>query len=257
MKKYIFLLGFALLIGFTATAQWTSGGGISYTTDKVGIGTATPEVPLHMLDGVAGSIAIQEKVLNTNAGASLIMRKARGTIASKLTPLNNDIIGGLFGLVWQGTAYRPSATLRFFVDGDVTGASTAGKIIFQTQPAGSSANGTLLDRMIIRENGFVGIGTNNPQSLLSVNGKVSAKEVEVTLSGWSDFVFASDYTLRPLSEVESFIAANRHLPDVPSEAQVLENGMNVGEMSATLLQKIEELTLYIIDLNKRIAELEK
>jgi hypothetical protein len=108
-----------------------------------------------------------------------------------------------------------------------------------------------------------GAGTFNTTMILDkdgglkLDGKFTSTEIEVKLDVWSDFVFYDDYYLRPLTEVEQFIQTNRHLPDVPSEAEVLANGVNVGEMSATLLQKIEELTLYIIDLNKRIAELEK
>ena len=118
--------------------------------------------------------------------------------------------------------------------------------------------------LLFNNAGAVGIGVAEADVAklagvaLGVNGKIVAEEIEVKLyAGWPDFVFNEAYNLRPLCEVEKFIKTNRHLPDVPSEAQVIENGVNVGEMSATLLQKIEELTLYIIDLNKRIEELEK
>jgi hypothetical protein len=260
MKKNIIILGLFLLVGATAMAQWTTTGTTIHPTtltNKVGVGVtdATTASFYILRENLTGQTAAQERIDPSNAGAALLMRKARGTsVATKSAPLNNDVIGGLFGQAWDGAAWRNLATMRFLADGNVSAGNSGGKVVFQTTPTGTTA---LATRMTIRENGFVGIGTENPQSLLAVNGKVSAKEVEVTLSGWSDFVFASDYTLRPLSEVESFINTNKHLPDVPSEAQVLENGMNVGEMSATLLQKIEELTLYIIDLNKRIAELEK
>ena len=83
-----------------------------------------------------------------------------------------------------------------------------------------------------------------------MNGKVNCKEVEVTLDGWADHVFKKDYKLRPLDEVESFISQNNHLPDVPGESEILKNGSNLGQMDAILLQKIEELTLYVIQLKK-------
>ncbi len=92
---------------------------------------------------------------------------------------------------------------------------------------------------------------------LFLDGKLTSTEIEVKLDVWPDFVFADDYELMSLHEVESYIQQNRHLPNVPSEAQVLENGVNVGEMTSILLQKVEELTLHIIELNKRIEELEK
>lgn len=74
---------------------------------------------------------------------------------------------------------------------------------------------------------------------------------------WSDFVFENDYDLPTLEEVEEHIAENGHLPEIPSEAEVTENGINLGEMDAKLLQKIEELTLYLIEQNKEIKELKK
>ena len=103
-------------------------------------------------------------------------------------------------------------------------------------------------------NGNLGVGTSNPTSRLSVNGNIRAHEVKLELTGWSDFVFEPTYRLRPLSEVESFILANRHLPDIPSESEVLENGIELGAMDAKLLQKIEELTLYMISMEKRLKE---
>lgn len=103
--------------------------------------------------------------------------------------------------------------------------------------------------------GNVGIGTLNPGSFkLAVEGKIGAREVKVQSSGWADFVFAEDYVLPPLAEVEQFIKENKHLPEVPSEAEVKENGIELGKMDALLLQKIEELTLYMIELKKENEE---
>ncbi len=98
----------------------------------------------------------------------------------------------------------------------------------------------------------VGIGTTNIGSYkLAVNGSIRSKEVKVE-ANWSDFVFFKDYELRTLEEVEQYINEKGHLPEIPSEAEVAENGINLGEMNAKLLQKIEELTLYMIDINKQI-----
>jgi hypothetical protein len=98
--------------------------------------------------------------------------------------------------------------------------------------------------------GKVGIGTTNPQSILAVNGTITAKDVMVTNSGWPDFVFDPKYRLRPLSEVGVYIRAHGHLPDVPSAKEVAERGLSLGEMQATLLAKIEELTLHVIRLDE-------
>jgi hypothetical protein len=111
--------------------------------------------------------------------------------------------------------------------------------------------------LTITTTGNVGIGMADPGSYkLAVEGKIGAREVNVTTSGWSDYVFHKDYHLRPLREVQKFISENHHLPDVPSEKEVLTNGQNLGEMNAILLKKIEELTLYIIKQEERIQALE-
>ncbi len=98
--------------------------------------------------------------------------------------------------------------------------------------------------------GNVGIGTNSPRSKLAVNGTITAKEIVVTENGWSDFVFEEGYRLPPLEEVEQYIKKNKHLPNIPSVAEVAANGVSLGKMQAKLLQKIEELTLYMIELKK-------
>lgn len=104
--------------------------------------------------------------------------------------------------------------------------------------------------------GNVGIGTLTTGSYrLAVEGKIGAREVNVTTSAWSDYVFKEDYSLRPIYDVEKYIEENHHLPEVPSEKEVLANGQNLGEMNAILLKKIEELTLYIIDQQKEIDAL--
>ena len=98
---------------------------------------------------------------------------------------------------------------------------------------------------------------SNTDYKLSVDGKAVFKEAVVTLDNWADFVFENNYKLRKLEEVEAFIKENHHLPDVPSEKEVKENGVSLGEMDAILLQKIEELTLYMIELKKENEALKK
>lgn len=93
---------------------------------------------------------------------------------------------------------------------------------------------------------------------LNNNGVLRAREIIIDAAIlWSDFVFEANYDLKPLSEVEDYIKTNGHLPDVPSEAEVKQNGINVAEMDAILLRKIEELTLHSIEQEKRIANLEE
>lgn len=107
------------------------------------------------------------------------------------------------------------------------------------------------------KNGSIGIGTATPDSKLAVNGKIHAKEVKVDLLGWPDYVFESDYNLPSLQEVENHIAEEGHLPNIPSASEVEKDGIQLGEMNAKLLQKIEELTLYMIAQNKKTEKLQK
>lgn len=103
----------------------------------------------------------------------------------------------------------------------------------------------------------VGIGTANTFGYdLAVNGTIGAREVNVEFSSaWPDFVFTDQYNLMDLFEVETYIKENNHLPDVPSANEVEENGLNLGEMDSKLLQKIEELTLYMIEIKKEVKSL--
>ncbi len=113
-------------------------------------------------------------------------------------------------------------------------------------------------KMTITANGNVGINTTAPGAYqLAVEGTIGARAIEVKATAWADFVFDKNYKLRPLKEVEDSINANKHLPGVPSEEQVKKDGINVANMNAILLQKIEELTLYAIEQNKRMEAIEK
>ena len=114
-------------------------------------------------------------------------------------------------------------------------------------------NGT--NRMLIQNNGNIGIGTASPAYKLDVNGTIRANEIIVNTTG-ADFVFAEDYQLRPLSEVKAFIQENKHLPEIKSAQEMQENGVGINELQTQLLQKIEELTLYILQQEDRIKALE-
>lgn len=143
---------------------------------------------------------------------------------------------------------------------------------------------SMQSRMIINERGQVGIGmdfetqsfngnhfavggntallgntcikcTDSKGAALAVNGLILATEVLVKHKsdiGWPDYVFAPSYQLRSLGEVERFVKANKHLPEVPSAEQVSAQGVNLSEMNATLLKKVEELTLYLIEQDKQM-----
>lgn len=105
--------------------------------------------------------------------------------------------------------------------------------------------------------GNVGIGTTMPDSKLSVNGKIRAHEIKVETANWPDSVFAKGYVLPSLAETEKHIKEKGHLPGIPSAKEAEANGIDLGDMNAKLLQKIEELTLHLIDQSKLIETYSK
>jgi len=105
--------------------------------------------------------------------------------------------------------------------------------------------------------GSVGIGTPDPKGYkLAVNGKARVHEIKVEVDNWPDYVFKEDYKRQTLSQLDQFIKLNKRLPDMPSAKEAETNGVDLGEMNKKLLQKIEELTLYLIEKDKQIQLLE-
>lgn len=143
--------------------------------------------------------------------------------------------------MYSKTAAR-KGELRF-----VYGGGSFGEIHFYHYNGSSWSLKTKIDK-----NGNWGIGTTNicPDCKLSVNGKIRATEVVID-SGWADYVLQPSYQLRPLEEVEAFIKENQHLPGVDSAATVKEKGLDLSKTSVMMMEKIEELTLYMIELKKQ------
>ncbi|MFC1226720.1 hypothetical protein ACFE6N_23150 [Pedobacter sp. BG31] len=122
----------------------------------------------------------------------------------------------------------------------------------------SWSNSTYYVHMVVGADGKVGIGTETfGAERLAVNGNIRAREVKVEATGWPDFVFQKDYKIGSLVDLARYINKNKHLPGVPSAEDVEKNGIELGEMNKLLLQKIEELTLYMISQQKEIDELKK
>ncbi|WP_201747950.1 hypothetical protein [Chitinophaga vietnamensis] len=145
--------------------------------------------------------------------------------------MNPDFHGGSYIYSYNDTVYTP--------------------LVFQSVNfqvlTGTNA---LTERLRVTESGNVGIGTSNPQEKLSVNGNILAKRVRVS-QNWADYVFDPAYTLKPLNEVHHFIQANKHLPDMPAAKVIEQEGLDLGEIIKQQQVKIEELTLYVIDQDKR------
>ncbi|MEX0275718.1 MAG: hypothetical protein AB3N16_15205 [Flavobacteriaceae bacterium] len=104
--------------------------------------------------------------------------------------------------------------------------------------------------------GNVGIGITNPTDELEVNGTVHSKGIKANMTGWPDYVFGAEYKLPSLEEIEKYIHQHGHLPNMPSASEVATDGILLGEMNKRLLEKIEELTLYILEENKSLKQTE-
>lgn len=106
-------------------------------------------------------------------------------------------------------------------------------------------------------NGNVGIGTATPTEKLSVNGNIRAKEIKVETANWPDYVFEPEYQKISLDSLEQFISTHKHLPNIQPAKEIIDNGIALGELNKILVEKIEELTLYLIDQNKQIKVLQE
>ncbi len=175
----------------------------------------------------------------------------------------NTANGSYFGMI----SFRSTANLGGSLGGILatipqshTSSSRPVSLSFLTTPIGTTQPQAVL---YLDAGGNVGIGTTSPQYKLAVNGSIGAKDIIVTTTGWPDYVFRPGYRLRPLSEISAYIQKHQHLPGIPTEAEVKEKGVSVGEMQTKLLAKIEELNLHMIqqdkdnrELRERLAQLE-
>jgi hypothetical protein len=193
----------------------------------VGIGTINPSTKLTVVGNDTGSETI---TLDNTSSSNL-----------RITLVRYGSAGG--GDYWTGLNSANTGSLG--ADGLFVFRSTGGLVFSGSYQA---------EHMRVNTLGNVLIGKTtqvNTAYKLDVNGGVRANSIVVNTTG-ADFVFAKNYRLRPLSEVESFIQANHHLPEIAPAAQMQAEGVSVGELQTQLLQKIEELTLYLIEQNKKI-----
>lgn len=209
-----------LLFSFTGIAQWTGTSIPTTTSGSVGIGTTAPTARL-----------------NIN---SLLSSSGGGYVGLPFKIENTSGIGGneanLFEIHDQALVFPGPAPKRLIYW--ITNKGSVG-IANSLRIGSTAANGAYINYK------------------LSVDGDMIAKRCVIQVSNWADYVFNEDYKLPALREVEEFIGENKHLPGVPSEAEVKEQGIEIGEMNKILMQKIEELTLYIIEQDKKIKRLEQ
>lgn len=223
----------------TNTLQFTTNDStrMAIVDGKIGIGTTNPQAKLHINGTIRGG----------GAYGSLQIKTSTGNL--EFGPMDSGY--SRFKTSMGGYHFDKKLILG---TGELSSSST---LVFNTNYSTHC--------MTMLTNGNVGIGTTNPSYRLDVageihadsmvlNGMLQAEEILVKLTG-ADFVFSDDYQLRPLSEVKDFIERNKHLPEIKSAQEMQTNGVTVNELQTQLLQKIEELTLYLIQQEQTILEL--
>ena len=204
---------------------------------------------------------------------------------------NATIVGNIYGVSrisnnnyatysYLDLPYYNSYGWTFFTP---NAAATAGLKRFEVGNGADMVNSTFSNSNLLVSDGKVGVGTATPTEKLDVNGNIYTngkiligqantaavapyalavngtaiftKAIVKLNANWPDYVFQQDYKLPGLKELESYLVKNKHLPDMPSAAETMKNGIDLGDNQAQLLKKIEELTLYMIDLNKKVEAL--
>lgn len=260
-------------------------GGTSFFQGSLGIGTTTPTYKFN----IAQDISMNGDIDIAQFGISGSSDNAKRLV------LGYDINGAGFGYIkagwyqhqWTNLALQPNGgnvgigitnpDTKLQVNsnnvgsgstdwiagnfGATTGDRVVVGLLYGVATIGSHNNGlnAWSNLAINTDGGNVSIGTTDAKGYkLAVNGSVIASSVTVKLYGnWPDYVFKPTYHLIPLSEVKSYIDLNHHLPDMPSEKEVADKGLNLGEMNTLLTKKVEELILYLIEKDKELEQQKK
>ncbi|WP_298900967.1 hypothetical protein [uncultured Psychroserpens sp.] len=239
MKKLIVLISMLIASMVTAQNEIPENG-------NVGINTTTPTQELEV-NGITKTN--QLIVGETNTIPFFVNAWLEGGFSSQL--FLNSSLSQTNERLWALSAINGS--FKIFSESDDFSSIKEAFVI-------NRSSGIEIENVLF-PNGNVGIGTSSfvegdDTYRLSVNGKIRAHGVKVYTT-WADYVFEDSYELKPLDEIENYIKERGHLPNIPSEEEVLKNGIELGEINKLLLEKIEELTLYMIDQDKKIKSLQR
>ncbi len=198
------------------------------SSGRIGMGISLPSAKLHVRDAQAADILVLDALNPT-----IQLRRNIGTLIANF----EDV----------GFIQTSDENLRI----GTNSSNLNGKFVVRTGGG---------DRLFVDASGNVSIGTTDVAAGYRVNiaGKAICEELKVQLRGsWPDYVFNEQYKLRSIPELESFIKENKHLPNIPKAADIESSGLEVGDMQKRMMEKIEELTLYVIELKKEIDTLKK
>lgn len=280
MKNTLLILG--LIIGFSASAQWSTSNSNFYTYGRVSIGNA----------GFSKNFSVEgNSMFNMSAsGVITLFRSTSNTWNSILienrSGIGNAIVYGQIkvesGQVEIGSksnhpvhigAGDNKSHISVLPNGNVgigqESPDSDSKLwvknddrvgILSESVYGSSGGYGFLSSFPDRQfKAFVALNRETDEEVFVVkgDGHVYAQEITVALAPFPDYVFESEYKLMSINQVEDYISINSHLPNIPSAKEIEKNGIGVGELQTLQMEKIEELTLYIIQLQKQIDELNK